>query len=304
MLGPPPVRVGRVRAAAALLVVAVGFLVGSVFPPYAAGGPALAHSTGRLLSIVVVPAGAWMVAAALISAAGGTWLRLGFGLAVGAALTTTALNLQVLAQIITQGPHIAAAGVWLSLGADPVAVVAVVAVFFELRRAGRLGALVSPNPLLAGLGLAGGAGVCVGFVPAWQSIHVVVKAANIDRTQHYANRFASSWETMVAVVVVLVVVAVVTIAASLLRPRLFGGALFAGLFVGMAAAAVLPLYEALAPFDPSLVRLNAAVFAQYGVHATFNLTSWFWVEVIALGVVALVALLLLLLRDPPGRFEP
>ncbi len=304
MLGPPPVRTGHVRTGAVLLLAGVGLLVGSLFPNYGARSLALSDNTGQVLSLVVVPAAAWLLAAVLLWTGRRGAVRVGLALAAGVALTTTAVSLQIVAQIITQGPHIAAAGVWLNLAADPLAVAAVVVVFLELRRASRLGALVGPNPLLAAVGLASGAAVCVGFVPAWQSIHYVVKAANIDKTHHYANRFSASWETMVAVVIVLAVVAALSVLATLWRPRLFGGALFAGVAVGMAAGLVLPLYEAVAKFDPTLLGITAAEYKSYNVHASFDLTGWFWVSAAGVVVMGLVALVMLVWRDPPGRFEP
>jgi hypothetical protein len=303
-LGPPPLRVDRVRFAGLVLLGAVGLSVGSLFPSFERATVPLSTDGGAILANVALSAAGWLVAALLVLSARRAPLRLGLGLAAGISLTTTGVALLNFASVVHSGPHIAAAGLWLNLAAAAVADIGTILLVLELRRCGRLGALVNPHPALAIAGLAAVAALCVGFVPRWWGIHLVVTQQHFVRTSYAPAHFNGPWPLIAAGVILLALVVIVVTVALLWRPRWFGGAAIAGVVVGMAAPVSLPLYRAVAAFDPALIGATPAQMKQYGAHANIELTVWLWLSVGALAALAALAVFLFARPDPPGAFEP
>jgi hypothetical protein len=292
--------IGAVMPAALLIIGVVCGIVG-LFPGYLAGA-SLAQQPAELVPHLIYLA-VWGVSAALILL-GGTRMRVGAFLGLGASIVTFGLFFADAGQAIAGGAHVMGAGLVLGL-VGWLACAAGSAVAFRL---GSVGALGKPRGdevgpvamlMLAALGAA------IAFAPSWDS-YLLRTATGASQSVTLGNAFANPAAVIVGDVAVMVALVAVVAGAALWRPIRFGAALLAGAIIPMAAQAISAFIQVGEPTSPALFGFSSAQAAAAGLTISNGLTAVFWIY--CAFVVAMIASCAWMLMTPhaavPGRPVP
>jgi len=302
----PPLRTGRARLAAALLLIGAALEVSAVFPTFGSAGaqfptynlssldgPALSSSLAAILQ-QVVPVVPWLVATALVASGTAPRLRAGLGLAAGTVGLTVALNLFVLAQVVHSGTQVADTGAWMALGGGLVGLIGVGVMVAEAAHSWNLGHLLRPASGRLVVALVAAAALCVSSAFGWVVYAVAITGANAENVANQQpGAFQSPWPVMAVEVIFILVTAGLAVIAVAWAGRA-GAALSLGLalpLVGRVGGALVRIHNGLTLRQ---LGLTPGALAQQGVtreqlHLSTTPDHWLWVAIggiVAFGLLA------------------
>ena len=282
--------IGAVTPAALLIIGVVCGIVG-LFPGYL-DGASLAQQPAELVPHLIYLA-VWGVSAALILL-GGTRMRVGAFLGLGASIVTFGLFFADAGEAIAGGAHVMGAGLVLGL-VGWLACAAGSAVAFRLRSVGALGKPrgdeVGPVAMLMLAAL----GAAIAFAPSWDS-YLLRTAAGASQSVTLGNAFANPAAVIAGDVAVMVALVAVVAGAALWRPIRFGAALLAGAIIPMVAQAISAFIQVSEATSPALFGFSSAQAAAAGLTISNGLTAVFWIY--CAFVVAMIASCAWMLMTP------
>jgi hypothetical protein len=280
-----------VVASAGLLIIGVVCGIIGLFPGYL-DGASLAQQPAELVPHLIYLA-VWAASGALILL-GGTRMRVGAFLGLGASIVTFGLFFADAGQAIAGGAHVMGAGLVLGL-VGWLACAAGSAVAF---RFGSVGALGKPRGdevgpvvmlMLAALGAA------IAFAPSWDN-YVLRTATGASQSVTLGNAFSNPAAVIVGDVAVMIALVVVVAGAALWRPIRFGAALLAGAIIPMVAQAISAFVQVSEATSPALFGFSSAQAAAAGLTISNGLTAVFWIY--CAFVVAMIASCAWMLMTP------
>ena len=276
---------------AALLIIGVVCGIAGLFPGYL-GGESLAQQPPELVPHLIYLA-VWGVSAALILL-GGTRMRVGALLGLGASIVTFGLFFTDAGQVIADGTHVMGTGLvlgivgWLTCAAGS-------AMAFRLRPEGALGKPrgdeVGPVVMLMLAAL----GAAIAFAPSWDS-YVLRTASGASQSVTLGNAFANPAPVIAGDVAVMVALVAVVAGAALWRPIRLGAALLAGAIIPMVAQAISAFIQVGEATSPTLFGVSPAQAAASGLTIANGLTAVFWIY--CAFVVAMIASCAWMLMTP------
>ena len=287
------------RIAAGLLAIGVVCGIAGLFPGYF-GSVSLASEAAELVPHAIYLA-AWTASAMLILL-GGTRLRVGALLGVGASIVTFGLFLADIGTAIAGGAHMGPGLVlgllgWLACAAGSVLALRLQpGALTSSHEPGALTFRLLPGSALARprgreLGAAAmlvliAVGAAIAFAPAWDS-YVLRASTGATESVTAGNAFANSAPVIAGNVAVMVAFVGIVVLAALWRPIRHGAVLLAGAIIPMAAQAVSALVGVREATAPTQFGISSAQATQLGLTVSNGLTSAFWIYcalVIALAV--------------------
>jgi hypothetical protein len=300
--GPGAAQVGRsaapvpgksigIVASAALVIVGVVCGIIGLFPGYL-DGASLAQQPAELWPHLIYLA-VWAASAVLILL-GGTRMRVGAFLGLGASIVTFGLFFADAGQAIAGGVHVMGAGLVLGL-VGWLACAAGSALAFRFGSVGSLGKPrgdeVGPVVMLMLAAL----GAAIAFAPSWDN-YVLRTASGASQSVTLGNAFSNPAAVIVGDVLVMVALVVVVAGAALWRPIRFGAALLAGAIIPMVAQAISAFVQVGEATSPALFGFSSAQAAAAGLTISNGLTAVFWIY--CAFVVAMIASCAWMLMTP------
>ncbi len=264
----------RPLIAAALLAMGVVLGVAGLFPVYVASASLAQHAADLVPHAIYLSV--WMASAVLI-VLGGARLRVGALLATGLSVVTFGLFLADAGTPMTDGWHVAGAGVGLVLSLlGWLACAAGSAVALRIGPASRLSRPAGHDTVPLVMVMVAAIGTAIAFAPSWDS-YALHTLTGVSQTITAGNAFANpAWVIAGNVAVMVALVAVVAVAAFW-RPVRLGAALVAGATVPMAAQMISAFILVREPVSPTQFGVSPAQAAGVGLTIHAGLTAIFWV---------------------------
>ncbi|MGO8961245.1 MAG: hypothetical protein ACLQFR_28320 [Streptosporangiaceae bacterium] len=275
----------RPLIAAGLLAVGVALGVIGLFGAYVAGA-SIAQQPAYLAPHVIYLA-VWTASAALILL-GGVRLRIGALLATGMSIVTFGLFLADAGAPMTDGWHVAGAGLglafsllgWLACAAGSV-------LAFRIGPAGNLSRPASHNAVPLVMLIVAALGAAIAFAPSWDS-YAFHTLTGLSQTVTEGNAFANPAAVIAGNVAVMIAVFAVAAIGACWRPVRLGAAVVAGATIPMLAQIISALILVREPASPTQFGISPAQAAGVGLTIHPGLTAIFWI------FCAFVAIMLLL----------
>jgi len=259
--------------AAALLATGIACGIVGLFPHYL-NGASLAQQPDSLVAHVIYLA-VWS-ASALLILLGGSRLRMGALLGMGASLVTFGLFFADAGTAMAGGAHVMGAGLVLGLVGWLACFAGSVTALVLSRGSDAFGKPRGPElvPFLA-LTLAA-LGAAAAFAPSWDS-YILQTSAGARDSLTAGNVFSNPAPVIAGNVMVMVVLVAVVVAAALWRPILHGTMLLAGALSPMIAQAISALIQIGEHASPTMFGISPAEAARTGLTITSGLTVAFWI---------------------------
>jgi hypothetical protein len=268
---------------AGLLGLGVALGIVGLFPDYL-GGKSLVQQPAEVVAHAIYLA-VWATSAVLI-ALGGSRLRVGTLLGLGASAVTFGLFFADAGTPIAGGAHLMGAGLifgligWLACAAGGV-----IALIGQ-----SVGAPGCPQRHAMGLFLAltlAALGVAASFAPSWDTF-TLRTSTGVTHSLTLGNAFSNPGAVIAGDLATMIALVAVVVVAALWRPTLLGAALLAGAVVTMAAQAISALVQLGEHVAPSQFGISSAEAAQAGLTISSGVTPAFWI--FCAFVVALIAM--------------
>jgi hypothetical protein len=279
------------------LLIAVGLGVGGLFPVSTVGAPADSQSLAEIVLHVMAP-GAWLVGAVLLLTGRPGSIRVGNALAAGATIVTTGITIAQASELIGTGVSLGG-GFYLEVTADLVAVLAALVGLIVLRRSTAAHGLDRLRLWRLLPVVVAGAAVVVGFVPAWQHVHIASVTPRESENVHVVGQFDARWEVIAGRVLILIGLVAVPVVASQWRRARAGGALTIGAVIGFSALLLTTVIDAWRPFA-QLAKSLLAELKKEKVTESVHFLGWFYLLLAGVVLLAAVGIGALL----AGRSDP